>query len=545
MFKRHIHLLSTWNYIRDLEWCINATKFSLLMSCCNVIIYNFPVILFTANNLDYLSLNGVLIIATVVIVIFIVTSLFLLVLCILSFNLAKLFCLLVALCNSIALYFVITYRVVLDTTMMSNVFNTNLTEASSYWHYKMILYLIMLGVIPSIFIYKFRINKVKRINLFLQSFVLIVVLISWTYLNANKLLWIDKYSSRLGARIMPWSYIGNTIRLQQLKHKYSSDQELLPPAQLEESDEKTITILVIGEAARAENFSLYGYNRPTNPLLEKQGVIALDNTVSCATYTTLSLRCILSHKDVSTPFSKQYEPLPSYLQRHGVDVVWRTNNWGEPPMKVNTYQRSDELERECKGDQCQYDEVLLSGLGERVRSSMQQNIFIVIHRWGSHGPSYYKRYSKQYEIFKPVCKSVELNQCTNHELVNAYDNSILYTDYFLTQTINLLQDLKTPAVMIYISDHGESLGEFGLYLHGVPYAVAPDVQTHIPFIVWMSPEFIEKKGIDINRIKQSKSHSHQNIFHSVLGAINMHSEVYNDQLDIFNTMIDNLGESDP
>ena len=315
--------------------------------------------------------------------------------------------------------------------------------------------------------------------------------------------------------------------------------------QLEESDEKTIIILVVGEAARAENFSLYGYNRPTNPLLKKQGVIALNNTVSCATYTTLSLRCILSHKDVSTPFSKQYEPLPSYLQRHGVDVVWRTNNWGEPPMKVNTYQRSDELERECKGDQCQYDEVLLSGLGERVRSSMQQNIFIVIHRWGSHGPSYYKRYSKQYEIFKPVCKSVELNQCTNHELVNAYDNSILYTDYFLTQTINLLQDLKTPAVMIYISDHGESLGEFGLYLHGVPYAVAPDVQTHIPFIVWMSPEFIEKKGIDINRIKQSKSHSHQNIFHSVLGAINMHSEVYNDQLDIFNTMIDNLGESDP
>jgi lipid A ethanolaminephosphotransferase len=356
------------------------------MSCCNVIIYNVPVILFTANNLDYLSLNGVLIIATVVIVIFIVTSLFLLVLCILSFNLAKLFCLLVALCNSIALYFVITYRVVLDTTMMSNVFNTNLTEASSYWHYKMILYLIMLGVIPSIFIYKFRINKVKRINLFLQSFVLIVVLISWTYLNANKLLWIDKYSSRLGARIVPWSYIGNTIRLQQLKHKYSSNQELLPPAQLEESDEKTITILVIGEAARAENFSLYGYNRPTNPLLEKQGVIALDNTVSCATYTTLSLRCILSHKDVSTPFSKQYEPLPSYLQRHGVDVVWRTNNWGEPPMKVNTYQRSDELERECKGDQCQHDEVLLSGLGERVRSSMQQNIFIVIHLWGSHGP---------------------------------------------------------------------------------------------------------------------------------------------------------------
>ena len=162
----------------------------------------------------------------------------------------------------------------------------------------------MLGVIPSIFIYKFRINKVKIINLFLQSLVLIVVLISWTYLNANKLLWIDKYSSRLGARIMPWSYIGNTIRLQQLKHKYSSNQELLPPAQLEENNEKTIIILVIGEAARAENFSLYGYNRPTNSLLEKQGVIALDNTVSCATYTTLSLRCILSHKDVSTPFSK-------------------------------------------------------------------------------------------------------------------------------------------------------------------------------------------------------------------------------------------------
>jgi len=524
------------DFIRQPHRPISATKFALLMSLANFILYNVHVLLYAATTLDYLTLNGLLALATVIVVIFIVTAVVILLLCVISRHLAKFFCMLAALISSVALYFVLTYKAVLDKTMMSNVFNTNMMEASSYLHYKLVIYLIVLGVIPSLAIYKLRIVNYKRTVLLLQSFILVVLLFGWTYLNASRLLWVDKYSSRLGARIMPWSYIGNSLAFHQRNLATSTEQELLPAGTLTNAPEKTVVILVIGEAARAINFSLYGYKRATNPLLLKNGAIALQNAVSCSTYTTLSLRCILSHTEVDSPFSKQYEPLPSYLHRHGVDVIWRTNNWGEPPMKVNTYQRNNGLEKTCQGERCKFDEVLLHGLAERIKTSTHNKILVVIHHWGNHGPSYHTRYPKPFEVFQPVCKSVELNQCTDDELVNAYDNVVLYTDYFLAKAIGLLQDLNTSTVLIYVSDHGESLGEYGLYLHGTPYAVAPDVQIEIPLIVWMSPEFRESQGIRAESVPQNPSHSHQNIFHSVLGAVNMQSEIYNERLDIFKVM---------
>jgi lipid A ethanolaminephosphotransferase len=245
---------------------------------------------------------------------------------------------------------------------------------------------------------------------------------------------------------------------------------------------------------------------------------------------------MLSHKDPGSAFSKQYEPLPSYLQRYGVDVIWRTKNWGEPPIKVQSYQRDSALKKECQETVgCDHDEILLSGLAERIRSSESRKIFVVLHQKGSHGPNYFDRYSPRFEVFKPACKSVELNQCTENELLNAYDNTILYTDYFLGRVVDLLNGLAgVPTMLIYMSDHGESLGEHGLYLHGTPMAIAPDVQKVIPFIVWMSPDFMEKEGVSASQLELQDMHSQQNLFHSILGAFDIRSEVYDSKLDIFN-----------
>jgi lipid A ethanolaminephosphotransferase len=215
--------------------------------------------------------------------------------------------------------------------------------------------------------------------------------------------------------------------------------------------------------------------------LAESGVVALPGSRACATYTTASLLCILSHVDTGWHYSYSYETLPSYLQRNGIDVIWRTNNWGEPPLEVQTYQRAKDLQRECQGNSCDYDEVLLQGLEQRLRSSSKQEIFVVLHQRGSHGPAYYARYPKQFEVFKPACQSVELHQCSHEALVNAYDNSIIYTDYFLHEAIGLLKTFPdTATALIYISDHGQSLGEYGLYLHGTPYSIAPDVQRTFP-----------------------------------------------------------------
>jgi lipid A ethanolaminephosphotransferase len=244
---------------------------------------------------------------------------------------------------------------------------------------------------------------------------------------------------------------------------------------------------------------------------------------------------MLSHGDGGWHIATAYEPLPSYLQRHGIDVIWRTNNFGEPPIKVRTYQRAEDIPGACSGSSCRYDEALLHGLEQLIGSSTSRRLFIVLHQHGSHGPVYTTGYPPRFEVFKPVCASVELNRCTPAELVNAYDNTILYTDDLLHRTIELLRRIPSPSVMLYVSDHGESLGEKGLYLHGAPYSIAPDVQKGIPFLVWMSDEFKERAGVTNATLARRNTASQANVFHSVMGAFGMRSDVYDPALDLFAT----------
>jgi len=203
-------------------------------------------------------------------------------------------------------------------------------------------------------------------------------------------------------------------------------------------------------------------------------------------------------------------------------------------MKVQTFERADALRPDCRGETCAYDEILLQGLEQRIRASTQDRVFVVLHLAGSHGPAYYQKYPPRFETFKPVCKSVELSQCTGEDLVNAYDNTIVYNDYVVGQAIGVLKRLSPePAMLMYMSDHGESLGEYGLYLHGTPYSIAPDFQKDIPFIVWMSDEFKQRKHLAPAQLAPDATHSQGNIFHSVMGAFDMKSDVYQPALDIF------------
>jgi lipid A ethanolaminephosphotransferase len=246
------------------------------------------------------------------------------------------------------------------------------------------------------------------------------------------------------------------------------------------------------------------------------------------------VKCILSHNNPSGSFSEQYEPLPSYLQRQGIDVFWRTKNWGEPPIKVASYLSSGDLKKNCEGSECDYDGVLLSHLAEQIQASDKQKVFVVLHQTGSHGPSYYSKYPKEFEVFKPICRSVELSNCSQEELINAYDNTVLYNDHFLDQLRKTLEGLKdTSSAYLYVSDHGESLGEGGIYLHGTPYSIAPEQQFKVPFFVWMSPSFIDQKHISIDKLRAREQSTQANVFHSVMGAFDMDSEIYNKDLDMF------------
>jgi lipid A ethanolaminephosphotransferase len=510
-----------------------AITFIVVAAVLNALLYHLPLFSFAAGKLDLSSFTGDLTLITLLVVLLSETFLLLILLTLISHRLLKPFAMLIALGNAVAVYFVVTYHVVLDETMMGNVLNTDFAEASEYLHSTLIVYVVALGVLPGWLLTRLHIRRTRRLHLAGMALASLLIAVVWCLLASRSWLWFDQNSKRVGGLAMPWSYIINTGRYLAPRLMASDVQAPLPPATFY-SQERTVVILVIGEAARAKNFQLYGYSRRTNPLLSKAGVVALKDTTACATYTTAAVRCILSNVDAGSAFSKRYEPLPSYLQRNGVDVIWRTRNWGEPPIRVQTYQKANDLSADCAGTRCAYDEVLLSGLAQRIKASSSERVFVVLHQSGSHGPAYYERYPSEFEYFKPICKSVDLSKCSHEELINAYDNTILYEDYFLWRAIGLLKDLQDmAALLIYVSDHGESLGEYGMYLHGIPYSIAPEVQKDIPFIVWMSDEFLRQKAVQVDRLRVQGSHSQRDIFHTVMGAFSMHSDAYMGDYDIF------------
>jgi lipid A ethanolaminephosphotransferase len=325
----------------------------------------------------------------------------------------------------------------------------------------------------------------------------------------------------LGALAMPWSYTVNISRFYIHEYQKNKKEILLPDATITDH-KKTVVVLVIGESARRDNFSLYGYQKNTNPLLSKTPNLYHFDATSCSTYTTAGVKCILEHKNTDD----LYEILPNYLYRNDVDVIWRTSNWGEPPVHIKEYETNDQLATNCKGEGCAYDEVLLTGLKERISSSKKDKIFVVLHTSTSHGPTYSKKYPAQFEQFKPVCNSVELGNCSKEELINAYDNTVVYTDYILHNLIEDLKQLKEyNSAMLFVSDHGESLGENNLYMHGLPMSIAPKEQYEIPFIVWVSDHS--------KQLKPNKTLTQNHVFHSVLKFLDMKSPIYDENMDIF------------
>jgi len=500
---------------------LKLTHFALLMSLLNFLFFHFPFFSYVFNNVDYKSLSGIVLIISLVIVMLIANAFVFYLIFFLSRYVGKFLLVISFIINSIAVYFVNTYGVIVDESMIGNVLNTNYSESSSFFSFKLILYILFLGIIPSIYIIKVKIINTDFKKFSITSSLTLLLIVVIAFANASNWLWIDKNSKQLGGLAMPWSYSVNVSLFYIHKAKKNEKEILLPNAVIKDN-QKSVVVLVIGESARSQNFSLYGYKKNTNPLLSKIPNVFHFDANSCATYTTAGVKCILEH----TNSDELYEILPNYLYRNNVEVVWRTTNWGEPPVHIEKYQNRDILKKDCKGEECNYDEVLLRGLKEQILSSKKNKILIVLHTSTSHGPTYSKKYPPAFETFKPVCNSVELGKCSQQELFNAYDNTIVYTDYILSKVIEDLKELKEyKSAMIFVSDHGESLGEKNLYMHGVPISFAPKEQYEIPFIVWVSD--------NSKQLKANKTVSQNHVFHSVLNFLNIQSPVYKEDMNIF------------
>ena len=498
------------------------THFVVIMSSLLFILFHYPFFKFVFNNVDYKSFTGVSIIVSLVIAMLVANAFALFLIFFLSRLVGKILLVLFFIINAVAVYFINTYSVIIDESMIGNVLNTNYSESSSFFSIKLVLYVVFLGILPSIFIIKAKIITVTVKKFLVSISLTLLFLLTLAFANASNWLWIDKNSKTLGGLAMPWSYAVNIPLFYIHQFKKNEKEILLPDATIKDN-QKSVVILVIGESARSENFSLYGYPKNTNPLLSKTPNVSHFNATSDATYTTAGIKSIVEHENTD----ELYEILPNYLYRNNVDVIWRTTNWGEPPVHIKNYQNREALMPNCKGDGCDYDGILLSGLKEQILASKKNKILIVLHTSTSHGPTYSKKYPAQFEIFKPVCNSVELGNCSHTELVNAYDNTIVYTDYLLANVIKDLKQLQEyKSAMIFVSDHGESLGENNLYMHGLPRSIAPKQQYEIPFIVWTSDN-------SARQMKPNKILTQNYVFHSVLNFLNIQSPVYKEQMNIF------------
>lgn len=422
--------------------------------------------------------------------------------------------------DAISLYFINSYEVLITDSMMGNVFNTQFSEASGFFSLAAVLYVLFLGVIPCIFIFaaKTDFGSFKR---FMANIGLALgIAVGIAFVNIQNWPWIDRNSTELGSLLMPWSYTVNTVRFYNGEKKRNQKEILLPDAQIS-NDSKDVCILIIGESARRDHFSLYGYEKPTNPLLAEDDVTALIAN-SAATYTTAGVKAILDHQ----PTGKLYEILPNYMYRTGVDVIWRTSNWGEPPVHIEKYHTVRDLKKMYPDADDRYDGILLTGLKEEIMSSEKDKILVILHTNTSHGPTYNKKYPAEFERFTPVCTTVEMSKANPQELMNAYDNSVLYTDYLIHSAIEILKEIPDRrACMLYVSDHGESLGEGNLYMHGVPMSIAPKEQVEIPFIVWTSEDAAE--------VKELAEVGQYHVFHSVMDFLGVESPVFDEDKNIF------------
>lgn len=293
------------------------------------------------------------------------------------------------------------------------------------------------------------------------------------------------------------------------------------------------------ETARAQNWSLGGYARDTNPELAKRDITYFSNASSCGTATAVSLPCMFSHlgrADYSYEGGLASENMLDVLVRAGYHVEWWDNNTGDKQIGDRIMVRSlinSTDPRYCADGECT-DGIFLDALSDYA-DNIQQNTVLVLHMIGSHGPSYYLRYPTEFEAFAPTCKTAELKDCATDTIVNAYDNTILYTDHILASMIDILAAKDNAiASLIYASDHGESLGENGLYLHGAPYMIAPEYQTRVPMLLWMGQEYQDTFGINAAclRAKKDDAVSHDNLFSTVLSLADVHTDTIVPELDL-------------
>ena len=449
-----------------------------------------------------------------------------------------------------ATYTALNYGIIFDGNMLTNIMETHPAEALSYLSPSLAGTFLILGVLPSLLLLRVRIRYPRFVISQLQrAGVLSVVLITagtlvfgfyqqYSYLGRN--------NKNLNKEILPVSYLYSMGYF--IKQRYFEKEQpyvsLGDDARIASTGHRPkLVFLVLGETARAGNFSALGYHRPTNQYTDLEKVFTFADVTSCGTATSYSVPCMFSNlrrENYAPELAVNREGLLDVLKRAGISVTWLDNDAGCKGVcdRVRSMQISPTDSAQCDGSTCR-DEIFLN-YARDLSKNVTRDSLIAFHLIGSHGPRYYERYPDTFRKFIPDCNRPDVENCTLEEIVNAYDNTLAYTDYVLYQLIEILEEHRSTndVALLYISDHGESLGENNIFLHAAPYDIAPREQTHVPLQLWLPSSYASTLGVDRACLRERAakgSFSHDNFFHTVLSLMQVSTPEYVSDLDILAT----------
>ncbi|MCG9755621.1 phosphoethanolamine--lipid A transferase [Shewanella insulae] len=531
---------------------LSVNQFTLITSLFYVFVFNIPLFGIVRQGIEKQAEVNYLFIATIpLFLIFALSFIFSL------FSvkyLLKPFFIVVTLISSSVFFAALQYGVVFDYGMIENTVQTNSAEALTYLNWSSVLNFTMTGLLPAWLIYKAEITYKPFVRelahklAFMGTMLAGIAVIGFFYYQ--NYVAFGRNNDQMKRYIVPTYAIGSMIKYVKVNYfqeplVYKVQGQDAKNLTQDHNGKPNLVVLVVGETARAQNYEYYGYSKPTNAHTKAYEMIAFRDTESCGTATAVSLPCMFSSMDreeYDARRAKAQDTAMDVLSHAGISLDWLDNDSGckgvcDRVKHINIDLNSDpEL---CDGHYC-YDQVLLNELDKRLAQGVSQDTLIVLHIIGSHGPTYYLRYPEAHRKFVPDCQRSDIQNCSDEELINTYDNTILYSDYIVAQVISRLQaqGANADTAMLYLSDHGESLGESGMYLHGAPYAIAPEEQIKIPMLAWLSDEFAEENAIDKQCLRGHAAgggFSHDNLFSSLLGLMNVSTQVYRKEMDLFAT----------
>ena len=454
------------------------------------------------------------------------------------------------------------YGVLFNTEMLENFLETDVGEARSYISVWSVSFVVLAGLLPALLIWypKVRYPEGFAKGLIHRGVIFTVGICAFVgiaMLNYNSIVVTVRNNHHLRYELLPHVAVISAIRIAQDKfNSYTGDhphQYYAKDAKLISTDKRpTIFVYLLGETARAANYPQNGYSRNTTPYTDEFGdIIFFRDEATCGTSTKVSVPCMFSYKTrekIDHDTVEYEDSLTDFIQNAGIKQAWLENDGGCKGVcnniKLYKYYIESTVDQgvldkgQCNEESC-FDEVMLPDFEKTLKENSKESLVVYLHLKGSHGPTYFNRMPEKFKKYSPICNTSELAKCSTDEVMNTYDDTLIYTDYIIAEVRKILdryQDTHNLG-MLYVSDHGESLGENGLYLHGTPYYIAPDFQTHVPMQIWLNDNLLDERNLDkgclLEQAKLTKTHSHDNLFHSMLGILNISSEYYDQKLDLF------------